>query len=290
MYSSPFDSDSHIKIKFRSDRVKDYMNPDLRNIYPHFHYLYEILYIKEGEANFIVSDQVCHVQAGSILFISNLENHSIQLDSPQFQRYSVCLSHDFLTAYVKVPALLSIFTQRNEGFRRTYQFHGEARQAAERILHQLLLEFQAKSSNWDISIALRIIDLLILLSRQCPDCFPTANAVEANSTVFEVQTYISRHLAEELTLDDIAARFYINKFYLSHLFKATSGYTLKQYIILERISKAKDLLIHTDQQVGDISKAVGFGNVSHFIRTFRELESVPPAKYRKLSRQAQLHR
>lgn len=287
MYSSPFDSDSHIKIKFRSDRVKNYMNPDLRNIYPHFHYLYEILYIKEGEANFIVSDQVYHVQAGSVLFISNLESHSIQLDSPRFQRYSVCISHDFLTAYVKVPVLLSIFTQRSEGFRRTYQFHGEARQEVESLLRQLSLEFQAKAANWDISVALRIIDLLIILSRQCPDCFPAAKAAEANSTVFEVQTYISQHLAEELTLDDIAARFYISKFHLSHLFKEMSGYTLKQYIILERISKAKDLLIHTDQRVSDISKAVGFGNVSHFIRTFRELENIPPAKYRKLSRQTQ---
>ena len=54
----------------------------------------------------------------------------------------------------------------------------------------------------------------------------------------EVLRYIARHLEEELTVDALAGRFYISRYYLMHRFKAVTGYTLHQYISQKRLLRA----------------------------------------------------
>ena len=51
------------------------------------------------------------------------------------------------------------------------------------------------------------------------------------------------------TLDDLAERFFINKFYLSKIFKETYGTTVNNYLISKRITRAKQLLRFTDMTV-----------------------------------------
>jgi AraC-like DNA-binding protein len=70
-------------------------------------------------------------------------------------------------------------------------------------------------------------------------------------------------------------------YYLSRLFKKVSGYTFKEYLILQRIANAKSLLVYTDYNVTQICMKSGFNNVNHFIRTFKKQEGITPYQYRK---------
>ena len=63
-----------------------------------------------------------------------------------------------------------------------------------------------------------------------------------------------------------------------------TGYTFKSYILMARISKAKDLLLSTDWEVRAISEAVGFHSSSHFLRTFRGIENLSPLQDRGQAR------
>ena len=96
-----------------------------------------------------------------------------------------------------------------------------------------------------------------------------------------VKEYLDEHYTEKLTLDDLAERFFINKFYLSKIFKETYGTTVNNYLISKRITRAKQLLRFTDMTVDEVGVAVGMGDANYFSRMFRKVEGISPREYRK---------
>jgi len=100
-------------------------------------------------------------------------------------------------------------------------------------------------------------------------------------TILRIQKYLEDNYSEEITLEEVSRRFYINAFYLSHSFKKLTGFGFKEYLILQRISRAKDFLFHTPDDITRVSLNVGFNNVNHFIRIFKKYEGLTPLQYRK---------
>lgn len=96
-----------------------------------------------------------------------------------------------------------------------------------------------------------------------------------------VKEYLDEHYTEKLTLDDLAERFFINKFYLPKIFKETYGTTVNNYLISKRITRAKQLLRFTDMTVDEVGVAVGMGDANYFSRMFRKVEGISPREYRK---------
>ena len=96
-----------------------------------------------------------------------------------------------------------------------------------------------------------------------------------------VKEYLDERYTEKLTLDDLAEKFFINKFYLSKIFKETYGTTVNNYLISKRITRAKQLLRFTDMTVDEVGVAVGMGDANYFSRMFRKVEGISPREYRK---------
>ena len=96
-----------------------------------------------------------------------------------------------------------------------------------------------------------------------------------------VKEYLDEHYTEKLTLDDLAEKFFINKFYLSKIFKETYGTTVNNYLISKRITRANQLLRFTDMTVDEIGAAVGMADANYFSRMFRKIEGISPREYRK---------
>ena len=59
-----------------------------------------------------------------------------------------------------------------------------------------------------------------------------------------------------------------------------TGKMYKDYLIYLRIEYAKELLLKEELPVAEICQRVGYGNVSYFIKLFKEMTGVTPAKYR----------
>lgn len=93
--------------------------------------------------------------------------------------------------------------------------------------------------------------------------------------------YISNHYNEKITLDMLAEKYSTNKFHIAKEFKRFTGTTINEYIITNRINKAKAMLRYTDQSVSEIANEVGIYNTSFFIKLFRDREHVTPLFYRK---------
>ena len=98
----------------------------------------------------------------------------------------------------------------------------------------------------------------------------------------DVAAYIRRHYAEQLTLADIAAEFYVSSFYLSHQFRAVIGVTLSDFIRGIRIRNVQTLLVTTSVSITEAAMRCGFTSFSQFNRCFRAVVGMSPSQYRRL--------
>ena len=101
------------------------------------------------------------------------------------------------------------------------------------------------------------------------------------SLIVSVKNFLDTNYVSKITLDELAAKFYINKYYLLKTFKEQYGQPINAYLLNLRITKAKQLLRFTDKTVEAIGLECGFGVAHYFSAKFKEVEGVSPSKYRK---------
>lgn len=99
--------------------------------------------------------------------------------------------------------------------------------------------------------------------------------------VLRIKTYIRDHLEDSLTLTTIARIVNYNESYISRLFKQTNGMGLSEYITLERINKAKDLLITTNDSMQNIATSTGFDTAQYFSIVFKKSTGISPSEFRR---------
>lgn len=103
----------------------------------------------------------------------------------------------------------------------------------------------------------------------------------------EVHWYIDSHFKENITLDLLAERAHVNKYYLVHTFSREYGISPISYLITRRIQESRYLLADTDHSLSQISQMLGFSSPSYFSQSFRRLVGTSPMEYRKQQRTAE---
>ncbi len=98
----------------------------------------------------------------------------------------------------------------------------------------------------------------------------------------KVRDYLEAHYEERITLEGLAKQFYINKFYLTKLFKQTYGVTVNSYLMQIRITRAKQLLRFTDLSIELIGEKCGISDPNYFSRAFKKMEGLTPGRYRRM--------
>jgi DNA-binding NtrC family response regulator len=94
--------------------------------------------------------------------------------------------------------------------------------------------------------------------------------------------YIGEHFERQIALSALAEQACISASHLSFLFRSQLGVSFKSFLGMVRIEKAKRLLVErSDLKITDISLDVGFGDLSHFEKTFKRLASVNPREFRR---------
>ena len=80
---------------------------------------------------------------------------------------------------------------------------------------------------------------------------------------------------------EAAERFYINKFYLTRVFKEQFGLSVTSYLTQLRITQAKRLLRFTDKSVENVAQECGLNDANYFSRLFKKVEGTTPGEYRR---------
>ena len=151
------------------------------------------------------------------------------------------------------------------------------------LFHMDKLEKTARGQGFANGLLTEItfIEFMILLNRSLHEHeLSGLVSTSYDPKIQEIITYINAHLAEDLAIDDLAAKAYISTFYLMRKFKADTGYGIHQYIRSNRLLLARDLL-KTDMSITNICEEVGFSDYSTFSRAFKERFQCTPRDYRK---------
>lgn len=103
-----------------------------------------------------------------------------------------------------------------------------------------------------------------------------------------VKKIVQKDLGQDLTVVNLARRFYVTPNYLSHLFKKYTGEGCYEYIVRKRIEKTKFLLENTSMKMGEIAALVGYQDLNYFSVAFKKHIGQAPTKYRRSVQNAKI--
>lgn len=128
-----------------------------------------------------------------------------------------------------------------------------------------------------------VIHLLRNYSSSTPQIALQHNGLTATQ-LRQAIDYIQAHLDQSLSLAEIAAAINISPTYFSSLFKRATGNSPHQYVIQQRVERAKELLKTTDLAIASIAFQVGFSSQSHLTQHFKRLTGSTPKQVSKIVR------
>ena len=155
-----------------------------------------------------------------------------------------------------------------------------------RILNSYLKQENESSSNSMQNVVSQIFRLSELQDYyqqfflNITDMLKTESVYALDDVIERVQIYIQRNYQKDLTQDFIASLFYLNRSYLSTLFRQKTGMKFVDYLNDVRIEKSKEMLSGTSRKMYQISKAVGYDNPKYFFRIFKKKTGMTPEQYR----------
>lgn len=99
--------------------------------------------------------------------------------------------------------------------------------------------------------------------------------------LFPAFDYIAIHFRESISLQFIADLCHVSPSYFSRMFAKETRESFSTYIMKLRISYAKQQISTTEKSIAEIGFDSGFGDSSHFIKSFKKIEGITPLQYRK---------
>lgn len=98
--------------------------------------------------------------------------------------------------------------------------------------------------------------------------------------VLRVKEYVERHYQGSISMEDLSGELFLSVNYIRSIFKEQTGQTILEYITDYRFSAAEILLKHKELKIGEISKQIGYDNVSYFCAVFTKRYGMSPGDYR----------
>ena len=102
-----------------------------------------------------------------------------------------------------------------------------------------------------------------------------------NELIRAVCSTIARSIEDNLSLQNIANLHFVNKAYLSHLFKQEMGISFVDYLTMVKMERAKILLAYSKFKIYEIALKLGYSDTEYFSRTFKQTTGQSPSEYRQ---------
>ena len=246
--------------------------PDSGSFERHCHDRYELLYVEEGEGRYAVEGVEYPLRANTAILLPPYSYHYVRPEEQvPYERFVIHFQPDLLDPALRASPVLGQGTNGAVYF--PAETLGNDFAATLRLLSATL---QAGGGGKDGPEAVMRGTLSLLLGRLCA-VKPAPPTQDPDNRAAQMIAYLNDHLTERLTLDDMARRFYINKFYLCRLFREETGMTVFAYLHTKRIAMAEQLL-QTGIPAAEVAERVGFSDYSTFWRAYRKQTGRPPVR------------
>ena len=246
---------------------------------------FEIALITSGNGSYQIGNTVHPINPGDFFVFFNNEPRSIASITTD--------SLSFLTLHFEPRFLFSstLDTLSNSSINRCFIQSDAAKNRIPathaQTFQTLFLQIQTELAQNKPEAALVVKSLLtiffVTLIREHDFADPSHSFRHKNiNVIHSAQDYINQHLAESITLSDVANAVHMSPSYLSSLFKDCFGVSLWNHIVTLRLEKAIALLLDNRKQytILEIALQCGFNNTTNFNRAFRKHTGLTPSQYR----------
>lgn len=244
----------------------------------HFHNAYEIILILEGVVLLHTKNQVYKVGPQNLLFLSNLESHMLEIIEGPYSRYFILVNPYQTDRFIRDFKLLSIFKNRPSTFSHVININSISSQVL-KVFQKMYDETQIIDDYFDRRIGMLLFELLLILYRYDSNSFPVLDK-NIRPEIYSVQEYIDTHFKEPIVIQQLAQEFFISVSYLTHSFKKLTGYSPKQYLMIQRLIYARDLIVNSELPISEVAYQSGFQDTNNFIRSFKAYFNFTPRKMR----------
>lgn len=254
----------------------------------HSHDFFEMMYVYNGKITHNIGKETITVYKGDCLLLAPGVSHSIEAFEADDIAFNFILYPSFLT-----PDFLNLISSNNlvsdfllnapiEESNKYLFFRchedPEVINTAERMLCEFL-DPDVSSANMSKCLLGILFNVLLRVWKKNGSAVRPRNDL-LNTDILQILQYIENKLGTA-SLGEAAIRFGYEKNYLSKIIKKTFGKTFLQVKHSICIDYAKALISETDIPISEIANRIGFSNMSHFYKMFRDSVGSTPAEFRE---------
>lgn len=263
-----------------------YNDTNLGRISFHTHEYYEFYFFLEGSVHYQIEDTSYPLEYGDFLLLPpGVPHRPIFTDTTlPYRRFVLWMSRDF---YNSLAASSPDFAY---GFQtaldtRQYHFHADyfPSQEIQGKLIDLIEEHGSKDIFHETNTRLMIAAFLMHINRMVYNALNQVSPSYENALYLNLCDYINNHLDEDLSLETLAAFFYVSKYHISHVFKENMGISLHQYILKKRLQASKNGIL-SGTPFSQIIYQYGFHDYTSFYRAFKKEFGLSPTEFKEQNR------
>ncbi|WP_123043371.1 AraC family transcriptional regulator [Cohnella candidum] len=158
----------------------------------------------------------------------------------------------------------------------------ENKSAVSQLFDRLIQELKKDQLTSRLRVKAIMLELVSMYLEELPKGIGKVYPTQELQKIDTVLQYIDEHMAENITVEELARQVYLHPNYFIVFFKAMLGYSPIQYVNHRRMETAKALLLQPECNVSDVAARVGM-QIYYFSRMFKAHTGLTPSRYRKQS-------
>ena len=258
-----------------------YKDAYLKEVALHHHDFYEVYFFLSGNVQYNIENRSYLLTPGDVLLISPMELHQPMFgpEHREYERIVLWIDKQFLEGFsLPGQSFTACFDTDSPSHSNLLRPEGVQRQFLMFLLEQLIAENSSQEPYQEIAALAYLAQVLISLNRLALQQRGGESSAAPDSTVYYVLGYINEHYHENLTLDDLANKFFISKYHLAREFQRLVGTSVHRYIVQKRLVMAKQML-SAGKPSSEVYQHCGFGDYSNFYRAFKAEYQISPKEY-----------
>ena len=237
--------------------------PDRKQFPMHTHENHELYCFLSGRGVYRIESSEYPMRPGDILIMRRAESHCFDIDpSVPYKRFTLNFSEGLFEGIDTQGRLMRPFYERELGKGNLYRKSDFPDDTAARLMTRMLAPHD--------DVRTEVLACLPALLGEIARVWREKRLAEPEDAPlsYRIISYVNHHLTDELSLDSIAAHFYISKPQLCRIFKAATGSTVWEYVTIKRLIHAREI-IGAGTSPTEAAGTCGFNDYSAFYRAYR---------------------
>ena len=272
--------DSRQSMKNKRFEVFHYRDQKMENIGVHHHDFYEIYFFLSGNVCFRVEGRTYHLEPGDLLLINPQELHQPEIGPDNlYERIVLWIDRGFLAALCDTGVDLTTCFDREAPNHTNLLRPSKMRRASiGQMLERMNREYHSKDMGSEAYARGLLLQFMVEINRLARTNTTPAPKRDEPDLVNQVLAYIAGHYQENITLESLAAEFFVSKYHLSHEFSHRVGTSVYRYVIFRRLMQARELMAE-GKAPGEVYQSCGFGDYANFYRAFKGEYGIGPREF-----------